>query len=188
MINDLIKISDALDEKGLKKEADFVDELIKMSSSKRTAAVQKFIDDLKKSFLDVSQSSIFPAINKKSLPEILKVIDILSENINYLDPSIPAESVKKLQDPINTLVENIVALEEGIEDVDDELKNEKDSAKISRLNNEKTSLNDSLKQQFDQAKRIRDGQRAGDKERFQEFIKLLDEKKRKRISERYNKR
>ncbi len=72
MLNELAAIANSLDKSGYRPQADTVDLLIgKLAGSGSSRAVQDFIDDLKKAFLNVANSKeTFPTISEKSLPEI----------------------------------------------------------------------------------------------------------------------
>ena len=179
MLNDLIKIADALDEKGLHKEADFVDSMLIKSA--RARAVQDFIDQLKKAFQNVSPTSrAFPNI-RKSLPEILRLIDITAGYREYQQPSVTEKTLQEIQNPDRILVENVAALQDDIEDIQKEMKTETDQEKLKDLQFELQDLTKRLKVQFEKVVALRDSTREEDKEKFKEFVRQYDEKRRQRI-------
>ena len=117
MQNDLIEIADMLDKKGLRKEADFVDSMIKVAAD-RTRAVQNFIDAIKIGFQNAAKEpKLFPNI-QKALPEIFKVIDTMSEHRSFVDPHITSDTVESLKtNSIRELAESVLARQEDIEDI-----------------------------------------------------------------------
>lgn len=177
MYNDLIKVADLLDEKGLLKEANFVDLLVK-SATERTRAVENYIESLKKHFQQAAASSkVFPTI-KKSLPEILRIIDLVAGFRDYLNPSSTEETLKTLNpNEIQLLVESISARQDDIEDIKKEMtsmsKMEYSSENIDKffkLQEEYKSLARELKAKYDEVAKLR----ATDVAKFREFMKLYD--------------
>ena len=176
-ITDLINIANVLDDKGLIKEADYIDALLK-SAAERERAVEQFIADLKRALTNAAQSpKHFPTIHK-ALPEVLKVIDVLSEHRAYLNPTISEQTLESMKGPVSQLVDMIVAGEENILDVQRQLKEAKDPTAINALQLEQQGLTKEVKARWDEVAKLNDIDRAA-------FTKMLDTKKRQRISESY---
>lgn len=186
MINDLIKIADVLDNIGLREEADFADSIIK-SAVERSRSVQNFIDQLKKAFQNISSSSkAFPNIHK-ALPEILRIIELTSEYRSFVQPSIKDTMLESMHDPINMLVENIVTLQDNIEDIEHEMKQKQNPNELNVLRMELQHYVKELKTQFDKVKQLKESARKEDAEKFIEFVKKYDEKRRQKILKDFGK-
>jgi len=179
-LNDLIKIADALDEKGLNKEADFVDSVVK-SAVERSRAVQDFIDQLKKAFSGISESSkAFPNI-RKALPEILRLIDITANYKEFLQPSVSVKTYEALQDITKGLAENISSLQDNIDDIKKEMATEKDAEKLHRLQLEMQHYDKELTKNWASVKQLQEK----DAEKFRKFVQMYDEKRKQKIIRDY---
>lgn len=173
MINDLIKIADALDKIGLKQEASFVDLLIK-NSAEQARVVQDFVDDLKKALQNVSSSpNILPTINAQSLPEIIQVIDTLLGEKKYIS----GHGINITQNPINELAEGILALEDDIKKIDLEISNTKEENELKQLHREQENLKTKLKKLYNDATKIKFGRRSEDKKRYEQLKDIINKRR-----------
>ena len=175
----LIKVANTLDKLGMHEYANQID-LIILAGGQRSRAVDDFIITLKRAYENVAKhANVMPTINDKSLPEILRVIDILAEHGNFTGPDVSAETVKGLEDESNTAVESMMELERSISELSSAIDTEKDPMKKQELQRNLEHNRKKLGEIQATVDTWRNGRRKGDTEKYQRWEKLWKERKNK---------
>ena len=173
-LNDLIKIADVLDARGLTEEADFVDSLVK-SAAQSESAVKEFVDDLKKVLNHAAVDPKYSAGLKSSLPEVFKLIDEMVGYKSYVNPHVTTTTVKEMTaDSLANLVSNIVQGQANIESVEKELAATTDPQQKALLEIERRKYQEEVRHRFGLVSKLTEAER-------REFNKLLLDKRRQLV-------
>jgi len=161
----LTKLANQLDQKGLYDEANAID-LTLTKLAKTSQNVQNYIDDLKASLNKID-------VEDELRSYIYQVMDELARVGNYVSP-MPTSSYQP--DELTVLVEGALELERSMKDIDEALKETVDESTrqdlTKLLEGEQTSYQKLLK-------RAR-GERKDDTGRFEQFTKLLEQKRKEK--------
>ena len=185
MLRGLIYIANMLDDAGHYTQADAVDSLIYKNAA-AGKAVQKFIDDLKKGLSSAARSEKeFPTISEKSLADVYKVIDIVTEHGTYEESIMPrrTEFLEEWQEGVIPLVEGAIELENSIRQMVEQLektRDTKDVAETAELINAIEKEQERYKKILEEAEKFNIGGRPGDPEKYEKFKYLLKQKRKER--------
>jgi FtsZ-binding cell division protein ZapB len=168
-IDKLIRIADALDSTGFKKEANMIDNLIRKTADNNNV-IHDFVADLIMAFKDTAaKQNIFPTINEKSLPEILQVISDTLEKKAYNAGVSGLEILKQLENPVRQIVDGILALEDDIPKVLKDISESKDELEKKSLESEYQSIRMQLGNLRKRVDELKNGRRTQDIQQYKEL-------------------
>ena len=174
MIYDLIEIADTLDEIGLYKEADFVDNIVYSArEGKHPSAVADFVEALKNNF----KSSGFESL---SIEKILDIIDHTLKTGNFEGAVLREQSIHSIENISWKLAQSIMALEDNIKSIDDELSKIDDEENRQNLLATRAKYEEGLKKWNDILNRMLSGAGRFQSEDVEAAKKALDIIKNKR--------
>jgi len=173
MTNKLIKIADVLDAAGFKKEADFVDKLTE-ETTRHNKVIYNFVENLVAAFKNIArQQNISSAINGKSLPAILQVINNTLEKKEYDDHVLNMETLKQLEDPIRRIGDGVLALEDDMPKILKDVSDSKNEMEKRNFEHEYQDAQKKLKNLYDRVQELKDGRRAQDIQQYEELKNYL---------------
>lgn len=167
----LIKLANELDTNGEFKTADDIDKII-LFAGDRTAAVDEFIQKLKKMFILVAQNPNVPSINENNLDIIFAVIDTLSDKGTFLNPSTESESIKNFDDDVVKTVEEMKELERSVKQLKVDLQQQHNAIDLRKINSELERDDKKLRALKEKVRIWQLGQRKGDSEKYKRFEQL----------------
>jgi len=169
-ISELIMLADILDAGGFIKEAESIDNIIKISVM-QPRLLNDFIEDLKTAFSSAAQSkTVFPHITEESLPEILKVVDIISQHGQYLAPDMSNKRLEETMDYSKVLVDQILALRDNIKKIEIEIASEKDNTIKHKLESELYKFSTDLSNLRKEIEALRISDKLEEQQKYKKFL------------------
>jgi transcription initiation factor IIE alpha subunit len=176
-ISELIMLADILDASGFIKEAEEIDGIIYKVSAVQPRNINDFVEDLKTALTTAAQSKeVFPNITENSIPEILKVIDVVLQHGQYFAPDISDTRLEETMDYSKVLVDQVLALTDNIKKVEFEMASEQNDAIKRQLLTELHKFSTDLSNLHKEIEKLRSSDKIEDKQKYDKFLNFYLER------------
>lgn len=175
----LVKLADQLDKSGLHYEASTIDIIIRLATADIEANVRRFFTEVVKRLTSALQDQKNP-MDPRSYDVIINILESVLISGRYVAQTVGPETMKYVGDVELGMVDGILALEDDLMEIIDDIRKEKDPAKLETLKKDQKSMYNKLNSLKERTTQILNGLRADDMEKFNKMIEYMNKRRQQR--------